>query len=488
MLALLLPTAHSSAQGHVHVVQRGETLYALCQHYAVSLEAMQHSNPGLDIDHIRTGEKLMIPAFRCDHVVEKRQTLWSIAQMYGLTPEQLVQANPELNNPDHKLRKGVTLRIPYTSEQWAQMEAQFKPKRVGLDTVRLAVVLPLLSEGGEGKRVLEFYRGVLLAADALREDGRPVRITAYNEPPAGQGMYAIKTWLARERPHIVLGPLYPAHIAALGEWAAGRRDSWLVVPFSSKVPEVERSPRMVLLNAPQQQADEQSVRLLLGTFAPDAAQVVFVHTAEPDKAAQTVALRGQLLSKGYKIADIHINTSPQSALETLAAGKLNVMVPDASTAEVAEAVAEKLKAIRMLNPALRCALVGYEEWQQRGVLTSEQRREANVYIPVSHVYLPEQRETAALRQAYRRWWNADFMPVRPRMALLGYDAARALLAAMREYGDSWRGEKVGPASLTQEMRFAPLSQGEKSGMVCESLFYLHFSSETDGLEIIKNLD
>jgi LysM repeat protein len=53
--------ATSSAHGHTHVVEHGETAMAICRKYGIKLSELEKANPQTSLTHIRVGEVLTIP-------------------------------------------------------------------------------------------------------------------------------------------------------------------------------------------------------------------------------------------------------------------------------------------------------------------------------------------------------------------------------------------------------------------------------------------
>ncbi len=51
----------SSAHGHTHVVEHGETAMAICRKYGIKLSELEKANPQTSLTHIRVGEVLTIP-------------------------------------------------------------------------------------------------------------------------------------------------------------------------------------------------------------------------------------------------------------------------------------------------------------------------------------------------------------------------------------------------------------------------------------------
>ena len=119
-----------------------------------------------------------------EHKVKRKETLYSIARTYDITVDELLQANPQVEKVDGKLKKGTILRIPVKI-------IPPQPAYVGLDTIRVAVVLPFSGKGVENERSVEFYRGMLLGIDQLKQTGTNFVVSAYNEPAPEKSIAAL---------------------------------------------------------------------------------------------------------------------------------------------------------------------------------------------------------------------------------------------------------------------------------------------------------
>jgi LysM repeat protein len=123
MPALAVPAAAApQAQGYtVHVVQPGETLYAISLRYGVSASAIATANNLVNPNYIYAGQQLVIPGSyapppapppsgNCSYVVKLGDTLSSIAWQHGTTVQALMSANG-ITNPNY-IYAGQTLVIP----------------------------------------------------------------------------------------------------------------------------------------------------------------------------------------------------------------------------------------------------------------------------------------------------------------------------------------------------------------------------------------
>ena len=189
---------------------------------------------------------------RGQHKVKKKETIFGISRMYDLTIEELIKANPEMNVPGYELKKGTVLNIPYSK---AEMEAAEKERaaqaaaarkaeeaaRVAADDVRnreirLGVMLPLHNINGDGRRMMEYYRGVLMACDSLKKQGLSIDVHAWNTAEDGNINKVLED-PAAAKCDLIIGPLYSKQMDALSAFVT-KHDIRLVIPFSINAPQL----------------------------------------------------------------------------------------------------------------------------------------------------------------------------------------------------------------------------------------------------------
>jgi len=105
---------------YIHIVEKGESLYAIHKKYNAPLEIIKKENPSV-LDGLSIGEKVFIPVKRSvefevktdgnfiNHTVKKQQTLYAIAKLYDVKQKAIVAANPELSEG---LKEGQEIKIP----------------------------------------------------------------------------------------------------------------------------------------------------------------------------------------------------------------------------------------------------------------------------------------------------------------------------------------------------------------------------------------
>lgn len=177
------------------------------------------------------------------HDVRAGETLYYIARHYGVTVESIEAANPGLSA--QTLRAGSVIRIPTTMQQPtspAQPHAQ-------AEAINVAVILPLSASGVEGERSIEFYRGFLLGAQKLANEGLKVNVFGYDEKLNEEKFNSTVERIRQNGTQMIVGPVYPDHFPKLSALAR-QHHTRLVIPFYSKAVEVNTNPYVYLVNTP----------------------------------------------------------------------------------------------------------------------------------------------------------------------------------------------------------------------------------------------
>lgn len=123
----------------VHVVEQGQTLYAISRAYAVPVDALLQANPDA-AQGLAVGQQVLVPQDavvkkdartaptllrdgELQHIVAKKETLFGIARRYEVDINALLERNPEANTG---IQPGMVLIIP-TSMGGSQPTAVTRP-------------------------------------------------------------------------------------------------------------------------------------------------------------------------------------------------------------------------------------------------------------------------------------------------------------------------------------------------------------------------
>ena len=202
------------------------------------------------------------------HKVKKKETLFGISRQYGITVEELKKANPEMNMPNYKLRKGDYIYIPYPTPE-VKEAAPTEPAKPADDItkrpIRVGVMLPLHNVDGDGRRMVEYYRGMLMAFNDLRQEGISIDVRAWN---VNIDADIRQTLLEKDvdKLDIIFGPLYTKQVKHLGDFAR-KHNIRMVIPFSINGNEVAENPFVYQVYQSPDELNTKAINAYLARFA-----------------------------------------------------------------------------------------------------------------------------------------------------------------------------------------------------------------------------
>ncbi|GAB4271898.1 LysM peptidoglycan-binding domain-containing protein [Thermincola ferriacetica] len=104
----------------IHVVRRGDTVYALARNYGVTVESIINTNGLQDIPYLIIGQALVIPTTEFIYVVRPGDTLWLLSRRFNVSINRIVELN-RIVNPN-LIYPGMRLRIPETTKTFGTIE------------------------------------------------------------------------------------------------------------------------------------------------------------------------------------------------------------------------------------------------------------------------------------------------------------------------------------------------------------------------------
>ena len=522
-----------------YTVQPGETILGIAHRHGTTLDHLLSLNPGVQPDYVQAGQVVIVPyvpggaepaptpaqraaAARAteknvvvkkqpaagnaaimpnavskvsyaevgqqpqpvkvtykEYKAKKKETAYGIAKANNITVDELIEANPEMKQEGYKLKKGSVLRIPVKP-------IVKKPTFKGLNTIRLAVILPLVGNGVEFDRSVEFYRGLLMGVEELKQAGVNVVVSVYNEPAPDVSIASQMLQVVGQNPDVIVGPLYPTHFTDVT--AVSAKKVKVVVPFSSKVPQVDYRPEVYVLNTPAVYENALALDLFMTNFKKQT-HVILLHGQAGNKRSFSEELQRRLSSAGYDIVSLPTSASTQQMTAALLGKKQGeyIIVPDDASEATMKQMLTKTADLQHALFGAQISLLGYESWlpYAEGSMR-EQIHAANTYILTPNYYYPYTTASKAFYDKYRKWFKADFVSSKPRMAPLGYDFARGFLGSMATYGYDFstqspqKGSVAAQPKLQSEPRF--ITVGGNGGYVSRSMWLVRFKRD---MSIVK---
>lgn len=407
------------------------------------------------------------------HKVKRSETIFGIARKYGLTVDELIKANPDMSTPGYELKKGDYIIIPAPSKNKDVDAAGTEPKSANNSkyTVTAGVVLPLHDVDGDGRRMTEYYRGLLMACEDLKRTGLNIVVNAYNTPNDGD-IYQTLAMKELAKCDVIFGPLYTKQVKPLADFARSNNIK-LVIPFSITGNDVETNPNIFQVYQSAEHFNNVVISQFLTRFANYHVVVVDCNDKTSDKGIFTFGLRRRLPEKGITCSVTNLNSSDEMFAKAFSTAKPNMVVLNTGRSPELNKVLAKLDNLQATNPAAAVSMFGYTEWLMYVKYNQEKFCRYDTYIPTSAFYNSYAAKTKAFETRYSNHFKSGMMDYLPKFALTGYDHGMFFLQGIAAKGDKFTGSENVASVLQTPLSFTQAAKG--GGWQNNSLMFVHYN-------------
>ena len=431
------------------------------------------------------------------HKVRRGETLFGIAKNYNITIQQLLDANPEMKAEGYELKKGAWIAVPFglkgdklrsdvqpsqrpsgksPAQNTAQVTGTPSTKKQAA-TIHVGVMLPLHNEDGDGIRMVEYYRGLLLALNQLESEGINTDVHAWNVPKNAD----IRTTLLDKSASsldIIFGPLYTAQAKPLADFCR-RYGIKLVIPFSIESREVEKNPNVFQVYQADSVLNAMAVSCFLERYQ-NTHRTIFINCNDPDSRAGkfTRLLRQQLDACKTPYELTNVNSSLTDFAKHFSSKQPNAIVLNTERSPQLTRVFHKLDSLTATRPGLAVSMFGYNEWFIYQDYDLNWFFKYNIYIPSTFFYNKMSDKTRSLETLYQKTYGQPMdRNYIPRLALTGYDQGEFFVRGLSQYGKGFKGLETQPIQyrpLQTRLRFVTIPNG---GQQNKQFQLIHFKSD-----------
>lgn len=420
------------------------------------------------------------------YTVKKKDTVFGIANKYGLTLPELMEANPEMKQEGYVLKKGATLFIPFegkakpTVAPTAVKTTVSTPQKAQTTSVKIGVMLPLHDVDGDGKRMVEYYRGILMACDQLKKKGVSTEVRAWNVPIDAD----IRVTLAKEGASncdLIFGPLYSKQVAPLSEFCKANGIK-MVIPFSITGDDVDRNKQIFQVYQSPDVLNDAAIKAFLNRFSNVHPIFVDCNDSTSRKGNFTFGLRKQLENKKISYSITNVNSSIEQFAKAFVPSKQNVVILNTGRMPQLTQVLNKLDEFDAKYPGAIISLFGYTEWLMYAKYHLERFYKYDTYIPSTFYYNANSAETQALERSYQQWFHQPMLEAMPRFALTGYDHAMFFIPGIHAQGKDFAGtgRMQNGKPVQTPLRFVKTSKGGCRN-TCFQLIHYTFNKKIEAV-------
>ena len=362
--------------------------------------------------------------------VDKNDTWEGVAASHGISVSELQAANPDVSGK--KLKKGMLLIMPASTSVPSTESEEEKhtenlpvpPLRTSISDLKVGVLLPF-SDG----RMVEFYRGLLMAADSVRRSGVNFDIHAWD---CGTTTAQIESLLPElSGMDVLIGPASATQIPAVAE-VCREQGTRLVLPFWNGQA-MQDYPLVYNATAPNPVFYNAAVKKLSSYYASDS--YVIVHSGTPDNRGKIFT---EALAQHAGLPRVLELEGDDFAYETAFNQFRNnrILIDDSSIRSLNILLAH-LKDFRQKHSQYRLSLIGYPEWQDETQRLLNDFYSFDTYIVSPYYYNVLDDRIKRFQSAYEKFFHATIAQNNPRAAALGFDLGLYFLGGISSLGDTF---------------------------------------------------
>lgn len=443
-----------------------------------------------------------------EHTVIAKETLYSLSKQYGLSIQDIIKHNPALS---YGLKVGQVLQIPtteateikvtqtkpateeasdhfskyntrYTAQQPLPQQVTATKSHQGIIKVALLMPFMLVNSTKHDPTIdkfIEFYEGVLIALSQLKKDSISIELLTYDIEKTETKAKEIlqKNHLTLKQVDLIIGPAYSTQVEAVAAFAEANYIP-LIVPFSPKIPEVEKNPYLFQNNTPHQKQFIEAAKLFSRKFADK--NIVFLdfnNDTEDMGSEFTKFLRIYLKRENIAYNTIQFTQEEFAGIHKhFIEGKETILLFGTEKASIIKDLLPRLSQTNKENTTV--SVFGFSNWEEA------LKTYPSTYYYSSFFINRNNKQNGIYRNIFRKEFGYPSYTTSPRFDLLGYDIAHYFIKAIALYGKKfgpYLGKYEQKHSLQSKFRF---EKQENGGYINTGVRILHYTNGKELKEVL----
>lgn len=321
----------------IHSVKSGDTIYSIARKYKVSVATLEQDNPDIDIERIAPGMEVRVRRSERGYAtmddIDKEQrkrdkdivlksneyrvmageTVYSLSRRFGLSEEVFMEINslkssrdlkegmivirtkpvdvvpeneeivasseepktevqPIIEAQEERVVEVVAVEEQPIADAYAPIFEKFDPEH----KLRTLLMLPFHKDGKVNSAAVDFYRGVLLAMEELRDQGYDIELSVLDTQGSEDVVVDIVTYDPQfYGTNLIIGPVYENEISKVLPYATEAH-----IPVVSPLADITSLSGSVLY---QMQTENSHKYDRFAEIFDGSREVVVIHTSSVDK-------------------------------------------------------------------------------------------------------------------------------------------------------------------------------------------------------------
>lgn len=426
-----------------------------------------------------------IPKCKLTYITEAKTTVDAICAKFGVSREALLAANPHIKK--NKIKKNIAVCIPYTASEIADIrrraaeEARRKAQeeeerrlaeeaKKKIPNINVALILPFElshdTKSQEAIKMIDFYEGMILAAEELQAGGANISINVYDE--GEKTISTILNELSSQNVHLIIGAKSAEYINSLRDFAK-KNNITMAVPFSSREDITVGYPTVFQVNS---KASTNYDRIYNAFVSENiGSNVVFVQNETTDDVRYIEGFKSFLTSKGIA-QSVHTPAELSDMLPHMG-GQRTVLIPTSKSVGAFREIADMLSQLDG-SVTSKLAMFGYPEWQTFSIENTHLiRRYHGSFYTTFYADLTSS-DVLAFTKQFKSKFKRDQYNSRPLYGLIGYDVTRFFVGGLHQFGTDFivRQDEVHINALQNPMLFER-NLTSASGFINKNIRIIH---------------
>lgn len=434
-----------------HIIERGQTVYAISKTYNIPIEAIYKLN-ATSKESITIGDSLKMPQTSGSyiyHTIKPKETLYSVSKLYAMSGEDIIEANQGLSEKTFTIDKNIripTNKVTMPMQGYSETKIQIytdallsqTKKTEYLNTVNVVLLLPFginEDENPQKKRFIEYYEGFLLAIDKLKKENISINLYVHD---IGKDTKKLKSILNKEetkQAQLIIGGFYDKQIAEISSFSHDYKIPY-VIPFTSKFDESISNPYAFQVNNPQSILQSKVISLFVSSYKDK--NIVFLIDKNGDKMDFVQTLQTELKQNKIEFKELEISTQLLSSIKNvLSKDKETVIVPSDASPQTLMRLMPTLKTLVQSEKDANISLFGYPEWQRYNQNYFDEYCILKTSIYTVFYADNKSDEVKMFSSKFRNAYSKNLMDTYPKYGLLGYDTGFFFIKGLSQFGSAF---------------------------------------------------
>lgn len=419
-------------------ISSGETLYSISKRFQVSLNAIYEVNNISPEMVVNVGRIIEIPVRQKDnnsvkkgcklmYKVEKKETIYGICRKFNITEDEFIAANPQLRN--EKLKKNKYVCIPYSN---SEIEEAMTPVAEVVEEVEdefeVGIILPFgLSQkklDSNNHKMLDFYRGFLLALEETKGKFKSVNVHAIDESIIDSlGTNVIVNSENYKKLDLIIGPYNSNYINPIVQFASAN-NMHVVIPFSSKEDYFSTYNNVFQLNVVQSDFYNKTFKHLIDRNK----NTNYIFYNSDDKSENSVfssSLKNYLTSAGISFKEVN-STAVTEITSLLSQSNNNMLLCSFGSVKVFEKLIKNLDNAEGLSD-YKISIFGQPNWIQFAEDKKNDFSRYNCQYFTKFISDSSINSIKELEDKFEVYFKTEQYPSYPKYGVMGYDIGKYFL-------------------------------------------------------------